>query len=182
MSGFFSQLFGGQSKDYGAATEIANIISGGDSAVINMVSACVADHKAYFRAHRSDFEHWGEERCPDKETAVQIAMVDSLVTHRYAAIVDWRGELEEILSEFKDVTDKMAFPVDLGNIPISGELSETDEVLSALNNSLVQRGFVLGYINLGGDSYNLFLTTPDKMKRLASLANDIGCRITTDYR
>jgi hypothetical protein len=182
MSGFFNQLFGGQGKDYSAATEIAKIISGGDLAVINKVSACVADHKAYFREHRSDFENRGEERCPDKETAVRIAMVDSLVTHRYAAIVDWRAELEEILSEFKDVTDKIASPVDLGNIPVSGKLSETDEILSALNDSLVQRGFVLGYINLGGDSYNLFLSTPEKMVRLASLANDIGCRITTDYR
>ena len=74
--------------------KIARLISYGDEAVLQEVSACTADPCAWFAAHQDRYEERGILSDEDLELIQWLGLVDILEEHGYTCERDWKDEKE----------------------------------------------------------------------------------------
>ncbi|MDR3157982.1 MAG: hypothetical protein LBU11_03005 [Zoogloeaceae bacterium] len=173
--------------------EIARIISNGDTEVIRDITECVADPRAYYLKHHDDD---GEMEWTDEEGisfSVQEGweeecwqeLADALQRGKYAWLIDWKGEPEEILDILQRVADQSGFKVVMNDLAVQGDRAQTqplEPVLHDIAKLLAEKGIVLGTVDIDGDCYVLFLTRPPQKHKLAELAQSIGRRITFEFQ
>jgi hypothetical protein len=184
--------------EYGAATFIAAIISRDDNTVVTAVEDCVKDHIAYFNNHRAEYTELGIESIEniEKDELCWMNMIEQLTAHHYAVVIDWKTETEDILYNLNFIAKKLRLPLDMEKLEISHERiwnharwndddePATRDALCEISTVLKSKGYALGDIDDGSDSYILFLTNEDQgiKETLVKLANKYGRRISFNFR
>jgi hypothetical protein len=171
--------------------EIAHIISNDDAKVIHDITECVTDSRAYYLKHHDDYDARGIERTSftildwEGESEVYwLGLVDALQRGKYAWEIDWKGETEDTLGILQCVADQSGFKVVMNDLAVQGDRAKTqplEPVLHDIAKLLAEKDIALGMIDIGSDSYVLFLTRPPQKRKLAELAQSLKRRITFEF-
>jgi hypothetical protein len=179
--------------------EISRIISNGDAKVIVDITECVTDSRAYYLKHHDDYYERGigeVEWADDEGTSFTVldwgeenevcwwGLVDALQRGKYAWEIDWKGETEDTLGILQCVADQSGFKVVMNDLAVQGDRAKTqplEPVLHDIAKLLAEKDIALGMIDIGSDSYVLFLTRPPQKQKLAELAQSLKRRITFEF-
>lgn len=166
-------------KPFGpAAAEIAKLISAGDRAVLEEISACTENPRAWFETHQDRYMERSVMSADNSELIQWLGLVDILEEHGWVCERDWKDELEDFsyfiqnLHGFQQLGLKMDpawFDPD-GDIPAwCGVLTQKWEA----------QGVRVAAIGIDSDSYVLFPAPTAQLAALQTLAEEIGQSI--DY-
>lgn len=162
--------------------EIAEIISGNDQKVMELVKSCVYNTEEYFKDNASRYEEHGmyiDNQDSYEEDNIQwIGMNDILEDNGYIYEIDSSSYLEDYIDA---VESCKAFG--LNGLSIDEEwFDEEDEMQSwfeVLDGKWEDQGFCIAGIDFGSDDYLLFPCPVNILGKLDSLAQKAGYSI--DY-
>lgn len=162
--------------------EIAEIISGNDQKVMELVKSCVYNTEEYFKDNTSRYENHGiyiDNKKSYKEYNIPwIGMNDILEDNGYVYGIDSSSYLEDYIDAIESCK---AFG--LNGLSINEEwFDEEDEILSwfeVLDEKWADQGFCIADIGSDGDDYLLFPCPVNILEKLDSLAQKAGYSI--DY-
>ena len=154
--------------------EIAELISGGDKAVLEEVTACVTDTAGYFAAHQDRYMERGMDGGEDPGIIRWIGLVDILEARGHVCERDWKDEKEDFLyflgklsgMERLGLTVQEDWLFEDGDIPVWREI---------IDSQWKPRQCQVGMIGIDSDSYVLFACTLEDLARREKLAQ------VTDY-
>lgn len=194
--GFISELFSGKEKSkFTFIKDIAAIICGGDTDVLNAIDKMLSGPEKYFTQNADRYDDRGidiqeiqdiiEE--DDKEELVQLlwlGMVDELIEGGYAAEVDYKCTKDELLYSLSQLK---AYPM-LEEVFKGFMLSDTADGVQPLCREISKRAAgaaVIGCIDIDSDSYPLFILpslsemdSSEMFSGICSLARNNGFTIS----
>lgn len=156
--------------------DIFRTICGGKENTAAEIAECTSSPIEYAAKNAAQFFERGIS--PDDtytDTLMWIGCVDILIKYKFAAELDFKCELEDLISELGKLTSHNFTPKEYGldpNAYITIWLGELDELLK-------ERGLCIGGIDIDSDSYVVFLTDIQTLGKLKDTANIIGHKI--DY-
>ncbi|MCI9564016.1 MAG: hypothetical protein HFF63_08985 [Oscillospiraceae bacterium] len=83
--------------------EIGRIISDGDEAVLEELTACAADPAAYFAAHEEQYRERAIDSPEEPDLIRWIGMVDILAARNFVCERDWKDEKEDFFCFFSNL-------------------------------------------------------------------------------
>ena len=95
--------------------EIGRIISGGDEAVLEELTACVTNPAAYFAAHAARYMERSIDSAGEPDLIRWIGMVDILEEHNFVCERDWKDEKEDFAYFFGNLAGIVAAVFQYGN-------------------------------------------------------------------
>ena len=195
--GFFSKLFCKRPKnDFRYIHDIAVIICGGDTNVLNAIDDMLSNPKKHFKRNAERYEERGidaeeiQDIMNDGDVDEQaelfwLGMVDELIEGGYVAEVDYKCSKDELLYALSELN----YPTLKNTVVSIDMLSSTADDISSLCSEiskLMAGTAKIGYIDIDSDSYPLFILTaasgksPDELlAELTTLAADNLFNITT---
>ena len=103
-----------------------------------------------------------------------LTNADSEKPLQFSCYIDWKEEAEEIIGQLKRVEKELGYTLKLDKIPLDGE--DTGEALEIIGEYLAAKGYILLYLDTGGDDYTLFIIQDKKYDRLMQLAAEAGLK------
>ena len=161
-------------KPFGTTlVEIAQVISGGDAAVLKDISACTEDPLAWFEAHQDRYEERSVDSDSDVELIQWLGLVDILEEHGWVCERDWKDELED----FSYFVQNLHGFQKLG-LELDPDWLDEDEDIPAwcgvLTEKWAAQGVRIATIGIDSDSYVLFPAAVPQFDELQRLAGEIG--------
>ncbi len=162
--------------------EIAEIISGNDPNVMELVKSCVYNAAVYFKDNTSRYEEHGmyidDPDSYEEDEIPWIGMNDILEDNGYVYGIDSSSYLEDYIYAIESCK---AFG--LNGLFIDEEwFDEENEMqnwFEVLDGKWASQGFCIADIDFGGDDYLLFPCPVNILEKLDSLAQKAGYSI--DY-
>ena len=154
--------------------EIAKIISHHDGKVIKEMEEMIADPISYYcDDDLSEFEKkWIREQKIDDET-IWIGMAMCLARNNYVCELDWKGELVDFIGSMNNLNYDTKFDQEV--LDEDGDVSQWCE---ELDKTLQAENKCIGCIDIGSDSYVMFICEKSVLEHLRELARSIGHTIT----
>lgn len=152
-----------------ALAEIASVISGGDGAVLEEVSACAADPAGYYAAHRERYEERSVYDAGGLESIWWLGLVDILEAHSCVCERDWKDEKEDFLYFLENLNGMKRLGLELQE----EWFSEEDDISiwsRTIDEKWEPKQCCVGCIGIDSDSYVLFPCRLDTLERLTRLA------------
>ncbi len=163
--------------------ELATIISNNDSQVIEDITLLVTDYQGFL----GKYKKWCETMCMSYDynndtikEALTFWLCGYETEYNYGAYIDWKAETEDILHFLKLAIEKLGYPLELDNIKFTGE-EDTAQALQLINENFMRSGYTLFNLDLGSDSYNLFITSVKEYYRVDVIGKEIGYVIYNKY-
>ena len=154
--------------------EIGRIISDGDEAVLEELTACVTNPAAYFAAHAARYMERSIDSAGEPDLIRWIGMVDILEEHNFVCERDWKDEKEDFAYFFGNLAGIKHFGLELD----PGWLDEDGDIeqwCGILNEKWAPHQCCAGAINIDSDSFVLFPCPLSQLEQLKKLAE------ATDY-
>ncbi len=154
--------------------KIARLISYGDEAVLQEVSACTADPCAWFAAHQDRYEERSILSDEDLELIQWLGLVDILEEHGYTCERDWKDEKEDFIFFVQNLKGFQEQSLTIDPAWLDGE-----DGIPAWCNILAEKwhGVRMAAIGIDSDSYVLFPVSEAHFSTLQALALEIGQHI-----
>lgn len=156
-----------------ALAEIASVISGGDGAVLEEVSACASDPAGYYAAHRERYEERSVDDTSALESIQWLGLVDILEAHSCVCERDWKDEKEDFLYFLENLNGMKRLGLELQE----DWLSEEDDISiwsRTIDEKWKPKQCCVGCIGIDSDSYVLFPCKLAELERLKTLAARLG--------
>ena len=154
-------------------TEIAQIISGGDEAVLQEVAACAQDPKGWFAAHQERYEERGVDAPDDLGLVQWLGLVDILEDRGWVCERDWKDELEDFSYFVRNLKGFQALGLELAEDWLDGD-EDVPAWCAVLAEKWKAQGVRMACIDIDSDSYVLFPVSTEQMCKLQTLAEEIG--------
>lgn len=162
--------------------EVAEIISGNDQNVMELVKSCVYNTDTYFKDNTSRYEEHGiyidDQDSYEEEEIPWIGMNDILEDNGYVYGIDSSSYLEDYIYA---VESCKAFG--LNGLSIDEEWFDEEDGMQAwfevLDKKWEDKGFCIAGIDFGGDDYLLFPCPVNMLEKLDNLAQEASYSI--DY-
>ena len=160
-------------------TEIAQIISGGDEAVLQEVAACAQDPKGWFESHQERYGERSVDSSDDPDLVQWLGLVDILEAHSWVCERDWKDELEDFLYFLQQLKGCQAL-----QLTLDPDWFDEDDDISTWCGILSENweGVCVAAIDIDSDSYVLFPVAFPQLAQLQKLAEEIGHRIVAAER
>ncbi len=154
--------------------EIGRIISDGDEAVLEELTACAADPAAYFAAHEEQYRERAIDSPEEPDLIRWIGMVDILEARNFVCERDWKDEKEDFFYFFSNLAGirRLQLEMDPDWLDEDGDIEQWCGILDEKWSS---RQCCAAAIGIDSDSFVLFPCTLAQLERLRGLAE------TTDY-
>lgn len=162
--------------EHNALIEIAEIISGGDEAVLADVTVCVKDPAAYFEAHREQFLQRVILSAEDPALICWLGLADALEAREHVCERDWEDEKEDFLYFLGKLTGMKRFGLELQPdwLDEEGGISQWAAIL---DEKWAATQCCAACMDIDNDSYVLFPCAISDLARLRALAEEAGQRI-----
>ena len=162
-----------------ALVEIAALISGEESAVLQSVTSCAENPQGWFDSHREQYSQRCVMSSEDTDLVQWLGLVDILAEHGWVCERDWKDELED----FSYFVQNLHGFQKLG-LELDPDWLDEDEDISAWCGVLTEKweGVCAAAIDIDSDSYVLFPTAAAQLADLQRLAGEIGHRIDAAER
>lgn len=161
-------------------TVLAREISGNDPAVMQAIRFCTGDITAWCSEHSGQYEDRGTDPAQSNPLLLKwLGMADILRNEGYARELDWKCELDDFRLALNEIRQKNPEAACFAEALADGSLDEDDDLnvwCAALSEACP--GHVLGYIDIGSDSYVIFPAQKTVLENLQQAARRIGQRIT----
>ncbi len=166
--------------DFGYIGRLADVISGGDPAVMGKIDRLISRPSEYFAENSPRYEERGiDAEDEDEDTLYLIGLVDELADGGYIAEVDYKCECDDFLWALEQLK---TYPL-ISRIAGGLSLDESDDVEAWGREICLAAGknAVLGWIDIDSDSYLMFILPVDKIDSARELASSFG-HILRDFR
>ena len=162
-----------------ALVEIAALISGEESAVLQSVTSCAENPQGWFESHREQYSQRCVMSSEDTDLVQWLGLVDILEEHGWVCERDWKDELEDFSYFVQNLRSFSAL-----NLELDPDWFDEDEDIPAWCGVLTEKweGACVAAIDIDSDSYVLFLTSAAHFADLQRLAGEIGHRIDAAER
>ena len=147
-----------------------------DAEVMQRIRLCTDDIAAYRRRYAADDADRGVE--PDAGEPGELkwlGLVDTLIACGYAAELDWKCELDDFTTAVRELAARKTDYASLVQAMDAAGFDADDDITvwgGRLNE--LARPQVLGVLDIGSDSYVLFLTRAETLGTLRQTARAIG--------
>ena len=156
-----------------ALVEIAALISGEESAVLQSVTSCAENPQGWFESHREQYSQRCVMSSEDTDLVQWLGLVDILAEHGWVCERDWKDELED----FSYFVQNLHGFQKLG-LELNPDWLDEDEDISAWCDVLTEKwaaqGVRIATIGIDSDSYVLFPAAVPQFDELQRLAGEIG--------
>lgn len=163
-------------SDGAVLTQLAQLISCGDEAVLREIEHCTGDPRSWFESHRSQYEERGVDTADDLKLVEWLGLVDSLAAHGWVCERDWKDELEDFLFFLQTLKgyQSLQLPLDPAWFTADGDIPAWCDILAA---KWAARGVRVAAMDIDSDSYVLFPVLTAQLPALQKLASEIGRQI-----
>ncbi len=156
-----------------ALVEIAALISGEESAVLQSVTSCAENPQGWFESHREQYSQRCVMSSEDTDLVQWLGLVDILEEHGWVCERDWKDELEDFSYFVQNLRSFSAL-----NLELDPDWFDEDEDIPAwcgiLTDKWAAQGVRMAAIGIDSDSYVLFPVTSSQFETLQKLAGQIG--------
>lgn len=156
-----------------ALAEIARLISYGDEAVLQEVSACTADPQAWFAAHQDRYEERGVLSGGDLELVQWLGLADILEEHGCVCERDWKDEKEDFIFFVQNLKGFREQSLVLDPAWLDGE-DDIPAWCHVLAEKWSSQEVRMAAIDMDSDSYVLFPVPSGQFPALQKAAREIG--------
>ena len=156
--------------------EIAEIISGGDEAVLDDIAGCVKDPASYFEAHEEQFEERGIDSAEDPELVCWLGLADALEARGHVCERDWEDEKEDFVFFLGKLSGMKRLGLELQPDWLDGD-GGISQWCAVLDEKWAPRQCCAACIDIESDSYVVFPCGLADLERLKALAEKAGRRI-----
>ena len=166
--------------------KIAEILSFNDRNIIKKLEFILEDFRNYLKNNMNlryiddEINNLSDkEKIKLKKIELKIAaMILLLSENGYICYLDWKCELEDF-QMISDVMEKVGINENICNIEYLN-LDEDDDIeiwSKEFNKVFSKKDIFIGNINTSSDSYSIFPTNKENLKKLRELGNRIGMKI-----
>ncbi|MDE7417142.1 MAG: hypothetical protein K2N44_12745 [Lachnospiraceae bacterium] len=156
--------------------KIAAEISNNDGSVLEEVSECLSNTEKYFSEHEEEYEERNVTYDDGKEVVQWLGMVDILQKSNYVCERDYKDELEDFLyfmQELKVVKDN--------HLPLEEDWFDEEEEITdwcgIIDSKWVSQDMCVAAIDIGSDSYVMFICNINVLHKLLQYAEETEYRI-----
>lgn len=179
--GFFDKLNKKRSDDSAdfakTAASIFKTICGGEETSAKEIDSCTSSPREYAMENASQFAERGiSADSADTNTLMWLGCVDILIKNAYAAELDFKCELEDLIFSLNELNSPASENITLDEDEHDPEADIT-VWLGEIDERLGERGLCVGGVDIDSDSYVVFLTDIQTLEKLKETANGIGYKI-----
>lgn len=160
--------------------QLAELLSIQHPAVMKVMEACAADTEKYCKEHRQEYEILGslsgmitEE---DYECIQWIVLTECLVKYNFAALLDWKCELEDFAYCVKGLTGKRKYKLTFRTAWFDEDAS-LEEWCAVLNTKWLPSSVSFVHLDMDSDTYILLPVLSEQYATAKNLAKAIGQKI-----
>lgn len=161
--------------------KIAEILSFNDRKIIKKLELILENFSKHLKNNIDFYYADNEVKALSNKEKIELkiaAMILLLSENGYICYLDWKCELEDF-QMISDVMEKVGINENICNIEYLN-LDEDDDIeiwSKEFNKVFSKKDIFIGNINTSSDSYSIFPTNKENLKKLRELGNRIGMKI-----
>jgi len=185
--------YDGPVNPFGGLSEMAAILTNGNHQAVSKMELLGRDHKAFIAAHPqwwAKMEYDTETFNPNTDMVDVFAMwlcayyigADNMSkdgpTLAFGAYMDWKADSVDFIVGLDVISKNLGYDPGIDEIAFGGN-ELIDNMLRVVNDHFSGKGYELVDLDIGNDSYQLFIIKTGDGARLMELAEDIGFDFVT---
>lgn len=170
--------------DYSNIIEITKILTNDDVQIVSDMTLLVNNSDEFLKKYESWCLDIGYDFIQKDDILIILAYwlvgYNTSYEGHYGCYIDWKEATCDILAWMPDMIENLGFPLSVDDIKFTDE-EFTDEALELINIHFKKSGYTLVTLDTDSDSYHLFISTLDNLKKLVDLGKNIGFKFNNNY-
>lgn len=156
--------------------EIIRIVSSNNPEIMELSRKCIKNTGKYYQGHLEDYASRGIALKDSPAFLQWIGCVDLLIHYQFACECDWTEELTDFLSAVSDLKIVKRHSLEIEESWFNPQES-IPQWCEILDKKWEKHGYVLAAFDINSDSYVMFLSQKNSLKKLKNLAESMGFHI-----
>ena len=144
-----------------------------DGSIHDAIENCLESPWSYFEENIDRYDERGIDEDETEETIIWLGIADELLDANEAVELDWNPELEDFSYFMKSLADKK-------NLQMEDDWFDEEDTItnwcSILDRRWETEGFCVGGIDIDSDSYVIFPSQRETLKKLVLLGKQLNHR------